>query len=416
MNQLDLSRGLRELSAAPRIDAPIDEAGVARRVRRGRAVRTSGLVAACVAGALGLGTAVWAIGPFDTGPLPPARTTEPAPVDPTPTDPAPTDPEPDDAPDRDTTSEPDATSSDLPPLVAVDTDGALVLLDPSTGAVTRTVAEGLGELRGDTLDVDPGAGTVTLTVEDTGDAARDIRVSLEDGSVETLAGRDHPLALSADGRWSVARTYDAEAADRGETIWGYTLRDRVTGDERWVADPGACECDQFASAAWAPDASAVAVLTGYADGRVAVRDLAVLPVGAGTWDDALLVQPEPLAAGVEGWRFWTAVAYLGPDELAVLEYEDRLAWSFETESGFPDEVPATAQVVVLDPRTGAELRRTPVRGLDAIGWRMSPAPDGDGLLVTTHEWSGATPLTHLHRVRSDGTAETVATGYRAIGW
>lgn len=418
MNDFDLGRGLRDLSSSAPITTPIDEAGVARRVQRGRAVRATGVTAACVAAVLGVGTAVWAIGPFDTQPIPPAETIEPTPDSRTPRPEERSAPDPDETtgPEPEATGTPTAPTPSAPPIVAVDAAGDVVLLD-SSGTVTRTVSEAIGEVYlASMFEVDRRTDTATVMLIDAEGTAYDVRVSLRDGTVERLSDARPLTFSSADGRMALEREFDDEAWARQEPYVGYTIRDLTAGSTRWILDPTACECDQTVSAVWSHDSSHVAILTGFADGRRAVRDLAILPSDARSWDDALLLEPRSLPE-TGRWLFWPSLTYLSSTEIAVLEYEDRTEWSTETTTGNAVEVPATAQLVVLDARTGAELRRVAVAGLPGIGSRLTAAPDGDGVVVTTVERTEADePMVSLHRVSEDGTTELIAEGYRAIAW
>lgn len=423
MTEFDLRQGLRQLSDAPRIDATIDEANVARRVRRGRAVRASGVTAASVAVVVGVGTAVWAVAPFDDPPVPPAQTSEPAPP-PEESSPAPSPtPDPQSSPAPPTTEEPDEPSPpELPPIVAVTTTGELVLLDPADGTVQRTVTTGFGSVNDVEVDRQAGVAYVThLHPPEPGAAPeyRTTRVSLADGSTEVVEV-DGDLEIAGTGLWAGA----ADRSREGRESYGVVITDPATGSERYLEVSEGTGGGHFGvDLDWSPDGSTLAVL-GYAwsyAGPTEPTFLRLLPAGATSLEDGrTLTVPEGRGEDDTGWTAWILPAYLADGRLAVVEQRVTKHWWDDMDAYFDDPMIWLEQnaLVLLEPETGAVTARAPLPRFDI--WAMESAPDGDGLLLVVidehAESQGDAAVMSLHRLSPAGSLTPVVTGYAAYAW
>lgn len=350
MEEHDLSRMLRDLSSAPRIEgSPVAVDQVAARVHRGRVVRGGGLAAVCLAAVVGLGSAVWAAAPWES-PAPPADppgvTVAPTP-DPGPT-PLPTTPT--ESPEPSAEPAPPA-SAVAHPLVVITVDGALVLVEPpeADGASeTRVVVEGLSVADPGTVDVSvaPDGEVAYVSQRDSDGAPEVVAVDLRTGAVDPVA-RGLGAAVSPDGSTLAFVGPDPSAA--AEETWGLTFLDLASGDVRHLPDEPFAYEDGLWDVAWSRNGTHVVLSGGWFGARVTR-----LPVDAASLEEAVDLGPDP-ATGLT----WESPTVLADDTVAVAVrqagYEpapERFGWS------------------VVDPSSG-EVLESHIAGDTAAGTYVS---------------------------------------------
>lgn len=310
MDEIDVSRVLHDISRGPVLpDQPVDVARTVRRVHHGRAVRATGVAAACTAAVVGIATVVYAVAPWQE-PLPPADPTPVVTPSRTPDPPRPsTEP-------RTPEPEPVATADDAllpPPIVAITSGGDVVELDPTSGAVTRAVIQGLeGTWGRSSLSPDRralyaaralGAGPWEV-----------VRISLVDRSVTPVAIGYDP-AVSPDGR---QLAFAGGPRDAGQHESGLNVLDLDSGANTFVVVGECAACDRpLGPPAWSADGSQVLMPYGWSDEGyhekwIAVVDVAKPPV---TLDAASSL---PVVAGAD--EGWDAVDRFGDGTLAVAGY------------------------------------------------------------------------------------------------
>lgn len=412
--EFDLTQGLRDLSRTPPI-TPLPADPVVRRVRRGRAIRTTAVGLATAAVVIGAAAIVNAA-PWQNPP-PPAETPAPT-VEPTPSETP--EPKPSQTPARDA----------LPPIVGLTVDGALLELDPDTGQTLRNIAND-PDWSGP-LALDRERGHVYLTKDLGWDSAGRPgtvqRVSITDGTVVDI-DRGRSPALTRDGRTlayvSTATTPNREAFGP-EVVEAYavTTLDLDSGATRSVIDSfGDSPARSIGSPAWSADGTRIYVHVGWVDGPFQQLVLAVDPATDVTLDESTMaLRPRDLG---QSWS-WPVVL---PDGRLVVsidaqgpEYEPHwpepdVAW----ETGSPDSVDVFAAVV--DPTTGAVLERleNPRADVDRV---VAAGPDGQLAFIDLLDGGGANWVLYLSgpdRVREIGRGtwrddDALDEGIAVVAW
>lgn len=262
----DLRRRLRDLSAAPALPPEGVATDVVRaRVRRGRALRLA-TARTMAAGFVVVAAAVVQAAPWEPDPglpaQPPTSTTQPT---------APTTPEPTGTP----TATEDTTAGAVPPLVAVTGAGAVVELDPLSGAVVRQVAPADPSFEGP-VSVTPDRSAAYLqTAPRPGEQLGAIvRVDLADGVQQRIDTGRAP-SVRPDGSRLAYVTEDEESSTPGAlTLVVMDLRTweriRIPVD---VCDGCALRVDQ---PAWSPDGGTLYVAVGTEAAPVPATELRVV--------------------------------------------------------------------------------------------------------------------------------------------
>lgn len=213
-----------------------------------------------------------------------------------------------------TTSEPPRTTTTAGPepgaiAVAVDADGLVVALDPSTGQTVRVLLDGLNV--DDPAEVDvtvtPDGTTAYVTVPGQEPEAPTTiaRVSTAGGDRDDVAEGFAP-AVSPDG---TTLTYVVtEGARPPEPV--LVLRDLATGDERRLARDEQEPFHFIPDVAWTGDGAQVAFTAGEIQ-----TGLYVVDASAASLDAARRLGPVARGEGAS----WGPVTPLDPDRLAVVE-------------------------------------------------------------------------------------------------
>jgi hypothetical protein len=391
--EFDLQRGLHDLSWAPPVapDAvPTDR--VLARVRRGRALRATAIGAASLALVAGAAVAVVAL-PRD--PIPPVD--PPAPTDtPTPT----TDPTPTPSPTPSPTPTPEPVD---PPIAALTTGGALVLLDPETGAVTSTVYEGLttSDPSKTSLTVSPDglfAYASRVVSTEVGTAWEILRVSLASGSADLVAEGIMP-AISPDGATLAYAGRDPSFQvdpnfPEDDVGLALVLRDLATGAERYIGtghggNPSAW-LDQIA---WSTDGTTLFVPMGmegsslYALDESATDFEGALSLGD---DDGTMSESEPIVLA-DGTLLVSCSPY--------------------------DDLPDETYVAVIDPLTGSVAAHVePLAGWGIFDMAARPRGAGLAFLADDPAVDDGAPGGNLYRWDDGGEPQLLGTGFLAVAW
>lgn len=419
---LDLQRGLRTLSAAPRLGSePVPVDVVLTRVRRRRARRTVGASLAGVAVVVGLAVAVRTT-PWSDEPIPPAVTTSPAPA-PSST-PAPTPAAPTAGPDR----EPVATP---PPLVALTSAGDLVLLDPTTGSQVRTVMTGLAPRDADHARValSPDRQDAYVEVEvDAEPYAQVVRVSLADGSSEVVAQGSAP-AVSPDGR--VLATVGTRPGGSHDLDRGVNLLDLESGETTHVPDLECVACERVVTdVTWSADARELFVVVGWGD-HPYDRRVVALRVGEGRAPVSIQAAPVvgPQAPGAvppvcstdddvdDPWcSTWDEVAVLSDGRLVVSGAEGPMPVLDPGRAWYELDVwDDGAFLGVVDRTTGATTQRLPVPDMTVDSLQVAPGASG-GVFVRTERSPDGVPRSTLYRWDLDGSVLPWVEDVVAAAW
>ena len=348
----------RELGALSREPVPGEDTlpmeTVTRRVRRGHALRVTGIGAVAAATVLGLAVAVQAA-PWEPDPVQPAVTATPSPST-TPSATAQPSPQPTAQPTPEpTTTQPTATTPPVvatPPIVGVTTDGAVVTLDPGTGAVLTTLYRGVVTTDPSKvgIDISPDGTVAYVSQTRDGDRLEILRIDVATGTSETIASGVEP-AVSPDGRTLAYAGRDpAQPEVEG---WGLNLLDVTTGSVRHLPEVDYHSEAWISTPVWSSDGDQLFLPTW--------RGLLRVDVSAGSLGDAvhhpLLTDQTPRAA---------ALVTGGP-----------LAVNIDEGGYFPD--PATMHLALVDEATGQVFDEID----DAAGLyfeSLSSLPDGQGLI------------------------------------
>jgi len=380
--EFDLPRHLRDLSEAPSIapDALAPEQ-VLRRVHRGRALRATGVAALSAAAVVGVAVAVVAL-PTDS--VPPVETPT---VEPTPSP----DPVPAPTPSQTPTSTPTPEAPSEPPIVAVTEAGAVVLLDPQSGAPVATVMEGLSTedtaKMALTVAPDRSAAYVSQAVRTPDETRLEIiRVPLDGSPAEVIAEGMQP-AISPDGR---TLAYVAEDPEQpGSDLFGLILLDIATGTSRYVPSgldaSGAGWIDQLA---WSRDGTRLYVPIGYEGSQLVAVDAAAttLDGAVSLGDDVPEKEPVVLPDG-------TVLVACGA---SYAELDD-------------------SYVAAIDPATGSATQRlAPATGRHIVDMAAHPAAQSVAFLAVTS--ADAARGLSLYRWDEGTEPRLLGTGFLAVAW
>lgn len=400
--EYDLPRGLHDLAQTPAV-GPLAPDDVITRVRRGRALRTTAVTVASAAVIIGAAALVNAA-PWDTTPVPPATPT------PAPTQDHNPEPTPDHTPEP--TGEPEPTE---PPIVALTTNGDLVLLDPETGEIIEVVTSD-ESLRG----------PISLTEDRSfaypgrdGPPSDVVRVSLADGSTTTVV-EGHSPSLSPDSRTlAYIAQYNINHPDDSE--WrSLALLDLVTGEAQYLADNTCGGCGRrIDQPAWSLDGSRLYVSAGFVDGLIpSLSVLEVVPGLTPTLDDARVI----LADSTEREHLGHPT-FLPDGRLAFVGVVDGRTGPLD---GSGPEGPIWGVVGVVDPATSeiVELHQFPeLRSIDAEGrhvtWTNDAAasPTEPTLAIVVEDWSNPSEgRFHLYLWEDDNELRLLVEGIVAVGW
>lgn len=381
--EFDLQRGLRDLSSTPAVTPDVPVERVLTRVHRGRALRATAIGAVSLAVVVGAAVAVYAA-PWQ--PMPPVVTPSPT-LEPSPT--------PDVTPEPTVEPTPTETPEPVdPPIVALTDTGALVMVDPETGAITRTVYEGLStdDPWKTALTVSPDllyAFVSHVVATEPGTRWEILRISLANGSAELVAEGIQP-AISPDGSTLAYAGVDPSIPD--EEGLALVLRDLATGAERYIpsgygGNPSAW-LDQIA---WSPDGNTLFVPRGMEG-----SELFAIDARATDFEQAVEL-------GGDG---------IGESEPVVLA-DGTLVVLCSNYEALPEE----AYVAVIDPLSGSVTAHVePLSGLPIFD--MAARPSGRGLAFlaeATTVYDGALGG-DLYRWDDGGQPRLLAEGFLAIAW
>ncbi len=388
--EFDLTRNLRDLSAAPEVPADaVHLAAVRTRVRHGRTIRTAAVALGSAAAALAIGAVVYA-SPWQT-PAPAETPTPPPTVDPT--------PEPTPEPTPSQTPTPDA----LPPIVALTSQGALVPIDPATGEIGEPYVSGLPLWRDGSVTIDRVHQVAYVGLSHDDGPGTIVRVSLEAGTWEHLAQGEDP-ALSPDG---TVLAYVADSPTEDYTM-GVALLDLGSGDVRHVPDADWCECDRsIDQPAWSPDGTrlftVVQTSTDIAPSPTWISSID--PDAAESLQDGTALAPPELE---ERWHGWQHPTPLPSGRLVVFGYQGEYV-------DIPARVAGSSHLAFLDPGTGAELDRVDLPDV-GVG-DLVVSPDGSGLALVAPTGDIVTEAgAPLYLWDPESGLREVTQGIAAVAW
>lgn len=257
------------------------------------------------------------------------------------------------------------------PLVAITSDGDLVLVDAVSGTVVRTVREGVapdGEQTGLSVTPDRSAVYLHVATDWPGDV---VRVSLDDGTLEDV-GEGYGPAVSPDGR---TLAYVSVRTGEGTEERGIGLVDLTTGETRFVLDDECVACERvLGSVTWSADGRALYVVAGWGDHPFGT-DVVALDVTdehlAPTVQAGRVVGPDRSEGAVPSG--WHAVTTLPDGSLAVAGSEEPDGAPARGPDTMGDEVRDDASfLAVVDPATGDVVRKVTVPDVSASSLRASP--------------------------------------------
>lgn len=374
--EFDLRAHLRDLSATPSVPAEaVPTAPVLSRIRRGRARRTAAVATVSAAGVLALGAVVYAV-PWDRPEPPPAQspTSTPMPTaSPTPTG----------TPSPEPTPSESAGEVVRPTIVAVDLGGRLLELDPDTGAVLRQVAE---DPRWTDVAVSPDRRHAYVTASSASgqlSQAQIQRVSMVDGSVESVAAGYGATVSPDGGRLAYLRIVEQPDAPDGDAVLELVVTDLASGTElASIPDDDCVYCERIVDEpVWAPDGRHLLLVLGYGwPPSTSLHE--VDPETTAVLGDGRFVGPANTGEVLADWPRTPSVTadgtlLLAAEEATSAEWE---AWRTAVTSD-ADAVPTVPDVAVtIDPTTGQELGRTP---LPEGQYTLDAAPAGPRFVAVT---------------------------------
>lgn len=399
----NLRRRLRDLSAAPALPPEAVATDVVRaRVRRGRALRlaTAGTTAVALVVVV---AAVVQAAPWEPDAGVPAR-----PPTSTTHQPTPTTPEPTGAPDPTATEDGPAT---VPPLVAVTEAGAVVELDPLSGAVVREVTPADPSFEGPvSLTPDRSAAYVQTAPRPGEQLGAIVRVGLDDGVLQRIDTGRAP-SVSPDGSRLAYVTLDEDASVDGAlalVVMNLRTWERI----RIPVDPcGGC-ARRIDRPAWSADGGSLYVAVGTQDAPVPATELRVVSL---TTLIPLSQSPvfRPADRYVHGTPLFPTV--LADGTLAVVSVTDD--GTGDASDGWDAY---HGNVETFDPATADTLSQVQLLELGAFGrdgevlaTTLDVAAGPDGTLLAVVQATGGRPTLLVW----DGRAlRTLAEGIVAAAW
>lgn len=267
----------------------------------------------------------------------------------------------------------EAATMDGQPLLAAESTGGLVELDPATGQILRSFEAGRGEGTAP-LSVAPGGEEVYLSRIRTGCWTELVRVPL-DGAPEEVLGPGEAPAVSPDGRLLAFLRGDPCSID--DLV--LTVRDLATGEE-WPATRAQEGHRLTGTPAWAEDSSRLVITTRPVEPTgepvgpprvVVVNALKQPPVEARPENE---IGPDDQIGGPDDHTIgWAAPTFAGADLLVVEHCCDVVNGEDDVE---------TSRVLAVDPFTGIVMRT--VLDFDGVlTWLEADATGEHVLLVAT---------------------------------
>lgn len=310
-----------------------------------------------------------------------------------------------------------------PGIVAVTTSGALVVLDPSTGAVTRTlVSSGVAVSSGgpqgeDEISVSPNGGTVYFTGRaNCSDSVESVPAA---GGTPTVVTTGQLPAISPSGS-KLAFTQQDEGDCTGSQDWAQNysvvIRTLSTGSQVTYPmapnDAGQILPDPITHLSWAPGGGDLAVSIGSFQDNLGYSLRVLNPSAAQFYSTGPGTTTIPVTSSPTG-SYYNEAVYLPDGNLFV---------NRNCCMGVPVTHPADSNLM-QEISTSGSLVRTVAIGIPTDDHTsLSVDPGGNWLLYIagTHGYitaDGTVPTTGTLYVSQDGAKPTqVATGILAAAW
>lgn len=316
------------------------------------------------------------------------------------------------SPDASATPTPTPTAA-TSTIVALTTAGALVEIDPATGATVRTIASDAAWAG--PLSLAPDRSTVYLTRETGGIRPDVVRVTLADGTSETVAQGRVP-SVSPDG--TRLAYVGKHPTNPDEEYRALHVLDLATGAETTVPDDSCGGCPRrIDQPAWSPDGSTLYVATGFQDSAVPAMDLLVVTPGTTTTlDSAPVFQPADTFVHGEAGN----PTFLADGTLAVPSVVN---WG----TGDADDglTAYGGAIEVFDVASAATLGQWQLPQLHAVNadeeataqtLDAAAAPTGTTLALVATTDASAEPTTALYLWSGGADLRPIAQGILALDW